>query len=457
LAWIVLFAVSAAESAVIGKESGPGSASRPVLPLSLKQSVDIALSPHGNIRSQLTREMINQAGARSGQARAVLLPNLEASVKGQRQVRSLAAYGMQLNSSIPGLSFPETVGPYNTIDFRVTLSQQIFNLSAIRRFQAARKNLNAFEAEHERAGDQVAAETATAYLEALRSDADVTVARANTELSEALLQMARNKKEAGTGTGIDVTRAQVQLSNERQRLLAMENERRKAYFRLLKTMGMTYDIDLTLTETLGIPPMEEIKETQAVAVAFALRRDLKAQQLRGEGARLNYSAARADRIPALVGFSDYGAIGTTMDDAEPTWTVGLAVNVPLFEGGRRDARRAENRSLWHQEKLKQDDLKKKIELEIRLALADRQSSYEQVHVAEKGLDLAQHELAQARRRYQTGITGSLEVTDAQTRLARARDNRTMAFFNYNMARIKLARALGTIRPLIGYHASILGN
>ena len=58
--------------------------------------------------------------------------------------------------------------------------------------------------------------------------------------------------------------------------------------------------------------------------------------------------------------------------------------------------------------------------------------------------LAENELAQARRRYQGGVTNSLEVTDAQTRLDRARDNQIAALYNYNLARIELATATGTI-------------
>ena len=44
------------------------------------------------------------------------------------------------------------------------------------------------------------------------------------------------------------------------------------------------------------------------------------------------------------------------------------------------------------------------------------------------------------RRYDAGVAGSLEVTDAQTRLERARDNQTAALFQYNVARVDLAQA-----------------
>ena len=57
-------------------------------------------------------------------------------------------------------------------------------------------------------------------------------------------------------------------------------------------------------------------------------------------------------------------------------------------------------------------------------------------------------LAQARRRYEAGVTSSLEVVDAQTRTERARDNRVMALYQYNQARIDLATAMGAIHRIL---------
>jgi outer membrane protein TolC len=54
-------------------------------------------------------------------------------------------------------------------------------------------------------------------------------------------------------------------------------------------------------------------------------------------------------------------------------------------------------------------------------------------------------LTQARRRYEAGVAIGVEVTDAQSRLERARDNRTTALYNYNVSRIDLAQAMGAVR------------
>jgi len=122
--------------------------------------------------------------------------------------------------------------------------------------------------------------------------------------------------------------------------------------------------------------------------------------------------------------------------------------VPVFDGGRRDARRAESASQYRAEKVRTNDLKEQIELDARLALDGLQSAEEQVKVAKEGLELADNELTQARRRNDAGVAIGVEVTDAQTRLERARDNQTAALYNYNVARIDLAQAMGKVRSMV---------
>jgi outer membrane protein TolC len=187
---------------------------------------------------------------------------------------------------------------------------------------------------------------------------------------------------------------------------------------------------------------------KALAVALESRSDLKAQAKREQSARLSYSGVKMERLPSLAGFADYGSIGTSINNALPTRTYGLALRVPIFDGGRRDARRGESQSLYEQERLRSADLRQQIELELRLALDGLHSSADQFKVAEEGLAQAKDELDRARRRYEAGMASSLEVTDAQTRLARARDNQIAALDLYNRARIDLGQATGTIRQMV---------
>ena len=422
---------------------------RPVLSLSLKRAVEIATSPEGNANIQLAAEAVKQAQARTAETRASLLPDVESSLNYQNRTENLRALGFQI-SIPPGfpIQIPTFVGPFTTMDARLTASQTIFDFSSIRRFQASRVAASAARKDADNAGEQVAAQVARAYLSAIKADADVETAQSNVKLSEALLTQANNEKTAGTGTGIEITRAKVQLANDRQHLLEALNNRRSFHLRLLRAMGSSLDTQLELTDKLGYLPVDAVTLEQARAQALASRPDYQAQRDRESNARLSASATKMERLPSLQAFGDYGSIGTGLDNALPTRTYGLSLRVPLFDGGKRDARREESASQFRAEKVRTNDLKEQIELDVRLALDAIQSADDEVKVAREGVDLSQNELAQARRRYDAGVATSIEVTDAQTRLERALDNQTSALYSYNVARIDLAQSMGKVRSTV---------
>ncbi|HEY1241174.1 MAG TPA: TolC family protein [Bryobacteraceae bacterium] len=436
-----LWIVGLASVLVSAQDRGP-------VQLSLRRAVEIATSPEGSTQIQLSGEALKQARLRSKEARAALLPDFESAFSYQNRTANLAAQGITLaHLPFPG-SFPTFVGPFSTMDARVTGSQSILNLSSIRQYQASKTGVSAAVSDSDSASEQVAAVVARAYLAAVRADTDVETAQANIMLSQAVLTQAENQKTAGTGTGIEITRARVQLANDQQRLLVAQNDRKAAHLRLLRAMGLRLDTDLQLTDRLEYVPVDATTLEQARAQALKDRPDYKAQQQRESTARLSASATTLERFPTLAALGDYGSSGAGFSNVLPTRTYGISLRLPIFDGGRRDARRAESNSQYRAEAVRTNDLKEQVELDVRLALDALSSAQDQVTVARDGLDLAQNELEQARRRYQAGVSDSLEVTDAQTRLERARDNQTAALYNYNVARIDLAQAMGAVRRAI---------
>jgi outer membrane protein len=448
-------------------------APREPLRLSLKRAVEIATSPEGSTYIQLSDENVSQAKSRSAEARSAFLPDIEAQAAQTTAMRSLAALGLDLatdqalTNAENGLTgalaptekellntiikdIPRVIGPFNTVDVRVRVTQSVLDFSNIRRYQASRAAIRAASNDRGNTDSNVSANVAKAYLAGLRADADVEAYQANVALSEAVLKQSENQRTAGTGTGIEVTRAKVQLSNEKQRLLMAQNERTKAYLQLLRAMGLSLATELELTDKLSYEPTEAITLEQAQAEALKNRPDIKAQAEHESAARLNANAVKLERLPSLVAYADYGTTGVNGNTVSllPTRDYGFALRVPIFDGGRRDARRAESASQFRQERVRSNDLREQIELDIRTALDSLHSAEEQLKVAEEGLTLSDSELTQARRRYEAGFATNIEITDAQTRLERARDNRIAALFSYNVARIDLGRAMGNVRRVI---------
>ncbi|MGH9558897.1 MAG: TolC family protein [Bryobacteraceae bacterium] len=420
------------------------------MPLSLKSAVEIALAPEGSAKVALAEESIRQAREQKTEARASLLPDLESSVGDQRETTNLRAFGFSaLQFPIPGgFSFPSIVGPFSVFDARATVSQSVFDFSAIERYQASKTSLAAVQSDFDATKNQVAEQVARAYVTTLRADAALQVAQANVDLSQALLELSQRQKEAGTGTGLDVVRANVQLANDKQRLVVAQNDRRRAGLNLSRAIGVDLKTEITLTGKLSFKPEDVGTLETALDEARKTRPEIKAQQSREASAKITYASVRDERIPSVGASANYGAIGASPANAAQTYLYGVSVKVPLFDGGRRDARRAESMSRYRQEQTRMHDLEQQVELDVRLAYESIQSAAAEVTTARDGVNLAQQELDQARRRYQAGVANPLEVTDAQTRLDRARDNQINALYDYNVARLDLASATGRIQEYV---------
>ena len=89
-----------------------------------------------------------------------------------------------------------------------------------------------------------------------------------------------------------------------------------------------------------------------------------------------------------------------------------------------------------------ENIRGQIDADVRTAFLNLQSSAQQVEVAKSNIDLAQQTLDQSRDRFAAGVTDTVEVVQAQEQVASANDNYISGLYNYNYAKISLARALG---------------
>jgi outer membrane protein len=101
-----------------------------------------------------------------------------------------------------------------------------------------------------------------------------------------------------------------------------------------------------------------------------------------------------------------------------------------------------------EEELRTRDLEQQVELDLRLALDALQSTRRQIDVATDAETQASTELGQARRRYEAGVSSSLDVTRAQSALESARASRIDALYRYHLARADFALATGRADMLL---------
>ncbi len=416
------------------------------LRLSLRDAIQAAVDNNLNVR--LLKERITAVQAQADASLGALLPNVSGYVNGRNQTANLAAFGLPADR-LSGLGLTRSVTePFEVYDARATLVQNIFSLSLIQRWRAAKTGVDVAGLEAEITKRDVMATVGLLYIEALRADEAVKAREADIELSRQLLKLARDRKAAGIATGLDVTREEVQLENNMQRLLVSQNEQESARLTVIRALGITFDVQLTLTDELKFIPVELERTETALTTAREQRFELRAQESRQKSIALSLSSVISERLPSVSLNGDYGWIGVKPEDAMATRSIGLMLSIPLFDGGQRESRISETRSRVRQESIRMKDISDQVTLEVRQALLTLESSTQQVAVAEKGLELALKELAFARDRFAAGLGTHIEVTNAQTSVARARDNQIEALFRFNASKINLARAKGEIEKVL---------
>jgi len=410
-------------------------------PTTLSYEEAVRLAIENNLATLRAHERRNEARGQQEQARAPLLPNVSGVAYQANLTENLVALGFQ-----PGTfsGFNTTfLGPFKNFDARLLLRQSVFDLSAIRNYQAGKAGVRVAELSEALAREEVASRTGLSYLEALRADRAVVAAQANVELAQALLQLARDQRNAGVATGVDVIRAQTRLAEQQVGLAQAQTDSEQARLNLQRLIGLPLGSAMTLTDPLRFVDDPLPSVDTAVAQAAQDRREIQVAEEENRVSQLEVQSARAEHLPSLEVIGDYGSSGITPGNFDlPTRRVAVQLNVPIFNGGLTQGRVTAAASRQRQTELSLANIRGQVEEDVRLALTTLRTAAVQVRAADESVTLAQRELEMARDRFRAGVADNLEVITAQTSLANARVSQVTALAQHNAARLNLAAALG---------------
>ena len=191
----------------------------------------------------------------------------------------------------------------------------------------------------------------------------------------------------------------------------------------------------------------------AVELALRTRPDYLAALERVRGAEAERQSVVGSALPSVRVDADFGAIGLTPGNAQGTFLVAGALNVPIFQGGRTRGRLLEADADLRNRRAEAEDLKASIYYEVRGAFLDIEATAQLLSVAGKARDLAAEQLTQARDRFAAGVASNIEVVQAQDAVAIASEQFISAQYGYALAKGALVRGVGssqeTLRQLLG--------
>jgi len=419
-----------------------GTAPSGVLRLTLDQAVGLALKQ--NTTAQIAILQAAQSEQDKNISRADLLPQASAKISDEAQKVNLLA---QFGGRTPFPGFPKTLGPYQVFSAGPSFGGPVFDLTLWRKYQAARDTVNASKANSLSTREQVILLVVSQYIGTLRAVASVEASQSRVSLAQALYDQAADLQKEGVGTGIDTLRANVELQNEKQRLIEAETDRETSLFGLSRLLNLDPRQVIELADSLSFYETPQPEVEPSMQLALSERQEWKSLEAQIKSAGNQKKASSESRLPSVRFDGDFAYVGTSGNTALPTYTYEASVNMPLFTGGRIHAEMV--RADLEIKKLEQqrDDLRNQIALDVKTALLNLQSARNEVQVANLGVQLSKEEVDQARDRFKAGVANNIEVIQAQDSLARANDNQIVALYRFNQARADLARSIGQMEKV----------
>ncbi len=419
-----------------------GATAQETAPLRLTLKDAVALALQQNPQVILANLNVKQTEQDRNIARSGLLPQVSGNVaESVHRINLQTAIGI----SLPGM--PQHIGPFYVFQGGAGFSAPVFDLTLWNRYRSSKIGIDAAHSQDLAAREQSVMLVVSQYLGAQRAAADVEAAQSRVDLAQALYDQAADLQRNGVGTGIDTLRSNVQLQNEKQRLIVARTQLDTGLFALARLLSVDPHRPIELADQVSFFETPAVSAAQSIERAYTARPEMRQIVSQEQRAALDLKTAGDERLPKLSVSGAWLEQGLTPSSIIPVYEYQASLDFPLFTGGRIQAQKAKADIAIRQLKQQEQDLRNQIALEVKNAVAHLNSARSEVDVARLGLDLARQEVGQARDRFQAGVANNIEVITAQDELSRASDNQIAAFYRYNQARADLAYASGQMESL----------
>ncbi|HZY71797.1 MAG TPA: TolC family protein [Edaphobacter sp.] len=415
-------------SIVEGKSTGSA------MDLSLDEAIQRGLRNNLGIILQSSAQK-NAGGQRLEELQA-LLPTVTAAASVQVQQVNLAAFGLKF----PGLN--PIIGPFQVVDFRAYLTQNLVNVSALQNYIAAKHNFESAKLTAADARNLVVLTVGNAYLLCIADAARVEAVHAEMATSKVSLDQATAAHDAGTSPKLDVLRAQVDYQNEEQRLISTQNQLAKDKLALARAIGLPLDQEFRLTDRIPYAELDQVNPETAFEQALKERKDLAASAEQVKAAHAEKTSAWASQLPVASFSGDYGDLGTTPGHSHGTYTATGQVSAPILQIAKTRGQEQVADAQYEQAKAKLADQVQQVNAEIRDSILDIRAAAKLVEATHSNVELANEALSDAQQRFHAGVSDNLAVSQAQAQTEQANDQYISALYQHNVAKLSLARALG---------------
>jgi outer membrane protein len=413
-----------------------GAAAGPDIPaqLTLSQALNIALSNSALIREAMAQ--LDQTSGRYQQSRSTLLPQLYLAARQSFETESLLGIGIDL----PGAK--GLIGPFGSMDARILLSQDLFNLASVRAWQSYRSRQQSSRLLVDDAREIVALNVVAIYLEALKAKTTRDTLMEQAKLANELFRLTRDRVGQGVAAELDANRAMQKVNALEQQSQEAAQGYIAAKLNLANILQARITADFEVADDAaygaGSPPDRDA----ALKTALAMRADYRAAEASVTAAELQVRSVKASRLPTLAMTFGDGQSGNTPVNNVNTYKIQGSIGVPLYTGGRIRGEIEEAEGSLHEAQAQLDRNRSQIETDVLTAISGVEWALKEVETSARNVQLSRQEVDFTRQRFAQGISDNTEVVNAQDRLTQADDAHIRAQYLLGLARANLARSTG---------------
>ncbi|MEN6637784.1 MAG: TolC family protein [Smithella sp.] len=392
--------------------------------MTLQQCINTALKNHPAINA--AAGTIRQSESKIGQARAGYYPQINI----QSDYSRIGPAPTSLRSD-----------PYNYYSNFLNLNQTLFDFgktSSSVDIQMLTKQ--SAEADFQNTAASLVLGVKEAYYSFLKAKMSEIVAKETVNQFQQHFDVAETFFETGKSSKIDVTSAEVNLSNARIQLISVQNALHIARVTLNKAMGLISAPEYDVEEQFYLEKISISFET-ALAQAYENRPDLLSTGLKKEALEKGIDLNKKGYLPVLSGNAAYGYAGddTSMDKS---WNVGVALAFPLFSGLSTKYAVDEARANLDVARANEESLRQSVYQEVQSAWLNRREAFERIEAGRIIVRQAEENVELAKGRYETGVGNSIEITDAMIKLNNAKMTYITALSDFSVAQARLEKAIG---------------
>ncbi|CAN0085417.1 unnamed protein product, partial [Phaeothamnion confervicola] len=276
----------------------------------------------------------------------------------------------------------------------------------------AQLNKKSSQEDFRREAELIFDNVATAYQDAILAAQNVDIVQERVHALEAQLRDSQNLFRRGTVARFDVLRAEAELSNYQQQLLAAQNNARLAADRLLSQLGVRLGdtVELAPNPLPGEPPRDVDKGT---ALALERRPGIGIIQWMLESAKANVSYQSSQNKPRLDFFTTSYQRNELLTQAGEAFLAGLQVTIPIWDGGLTTARIGEAVHVVEEISAQLENERRTVRLDVREAYNNLKNAWDKKDFTQKAKEQAAEAFRVAQIRYKAGVSTQVELLSAQ--------------------------------------------